>query len=307
MDSRCVLFFSCHTQHHHCGKCRYSHSISPTPFSCARVRVCVHMVSGSVSSSCSMLIRLAFVPGLFILLRLPSATHTVLMAIFGDKYATGPFFEVIEALQAVGDTGQGLANGLLYVVCSDTVHRVFCLKGRGAGLRRRRRRRRRRGGGDGGGDGDGDGDGGNGSSPSSSRCCSFCSSCCCCCFFCDEDGDEYGQMVEERQLSETYSSTNADPYATGSARRGGRGGMWGGPSSSIAAGEYPEDDPSMSSYTAGAMPMPAPAPADSLLSSSLLSDPLHSSLLDDSPQLMPRGDNGAGGYGTASMVGASKA
>ena len=69
-----------------------------------------------------MLFRLALVPGVFICLRLPSAIHTLLMFFIGPNYK---YVDTMTAMQAVGDTGQGAANGLLYVVFSDTVHQVF--------------------------------------------------------------------------------------------------------------------------------------------------------------------------------------
>ena len=72
-----------------------------------------------------MLLRLALVPFVFICLRLPSAIHTVLM-----NFAPGQFnVQLITAAQVVGDTGQGAANGLLWVVFSDTIRKIFCRRG----------------------------------------------------------------------------------------------------------------------------------------------------------------------------------
>ena len=73
----------------------------------------------------TMLLRLALVPGVFIFLRLPSAMHTILM-----NFSSGSFnVKLLTAAQAIGDTGQGCANGLLYVVFSDTIHKIFCRGG----------------------------------------------------------------------------------------------------------------------------------------------------------------------------------
>ena len=81
-----------------------------------------HSVSHQSKDIRRMLFRLALVPGVFILLRLPSAIHTVLMFCLGPNYNG---VDIMTAMQAIGDTGQGAANGLMYVVCSDTIHQVF--------------------------------------------------------------------------------------------------------------------------------------------------------------------------------------
>jgi hypothetical protein len=82
-----------------------------------------HNVSRQSKDIRRMLFRLALVPGIFILLRVPSALHTLLMYILQTPTYKG--YQTMVAMQAIGDTGQGAANGMLYVVCSDTVHRVF--------------------------------------------------------------------------------------------------------------------------------------------------------------------------------------
>ena len=81
-----------------------------------------HSVSHQSREIRRMLFRLALVPGIFICLRIPSAIHTILMYTWKPNY---PNVEFMTAMQSIGDTSQGAANGLLYVVCSDTIHRVF--------------------------------------------------------------------------------------------------------------------------------------------------------------------------------------
>lgn len=60
-----------------------------------------------------LLFRLICVPGMFILLRIPSTVLTI------NDYLKGPDVPLWHYLMAIGDPGQGAANGILFVVCSE--------------------------------------------------------------------------------------------------------------------------------------------------------------------------------------------
>jgi hypothetical protein len=66
--------------------------------------------------------RLIWIPLVFILLRLPSCMRTVQDIIWGKREITW-----LSVLQVIGDPGQGVANGVCFVLCRGDICKRYLL------------------------------------------------------------------------------------------------------------------------------------------------------------------------------------